>query len=270
MDSSRIPPILHPLLQDFTGRLEQEAPGLVGTLYLVGSIALDSFNPQWSDIDFIAVLNRHTTDEDFAALAHIHHTPAVAVGKWQLEGAYLLPGDLGREADGEVDPFPAHHDGKLVWSRHAEINPVTWWILKKYGIPLLGPDPHNLPFTPDPDALISWMQGNLNTYWASWTTHPRRMAVLLSDYGIQWAVLGVLRQFYTFREQEIVSKTQAGYYALQYLPDRWRPLIREAIAIREGSPRFSRVALNPLRAVQAVLFLKDTIRLCNEFLADPN
>jgi hypothetical protein len=35
---------------------------------------------------------------------------------------------------------------------------------------------------------------------------------LLSDWGVQWAVLGVLRQFYTLREGRITSKTKAGEY----------------------------------------------------------
>lgn len=80
-----------------------------------------------------------------------------------------------------------------------DLNSVTWWILKNRGIALIGSDPKELAFTVDWDLLITRMVENLNTYWASWTKNPTKMAYLLTDNGIQWAVLGILRQFYTFK-----------------------------------------------------------------------
>lgn len=91
------------------------------------------------------------------------------------------------------------------------------------------------------------------------------LALLLSDWGIQWAVLGVLRPFYTFRENDITSKEAAGQYALACLPVRWRPLVCEAISLREGSPALSyRSRLS--RAIDARRFLKYIIRECSTFL----
>jgi hypothetical protein len=106
------------------------------------------------------------------------------------------------------------------------------------------------------------MRHNPNTYWKNFSCKPGRMAWLLTDFGIQWAVLGVLRQYYTFREQDISSKTGAGEYALKYLPTRWHRLIREAIHIREHTG----VSVYPsriLRAVEAWAFLRYVIRSCN-------
>lgn len=86
--------------------------------------------------------------------------------------------------------------------------------------------------------LLARMHHNLNTYWVRFTSHPRRMTWLLDDYGVQWAVLGVLRQFYTFRERAIISKTAAGMYGLAHTPQQWHQLIQEAINIRMGlTPR---------------------------------
>lgn len=68
----RIPPILHPILQDYTQRTEQEVPGQIAALYLEGSIALDSFNPRLSDIDFIAILGSKATSNDFKKILRIH------------------------------------------------------------------------------------------------------------------------------------------------------------------------------------------------------
>jgi hypothetical protein len=74
--------------------------------------------------------------------------------------------------------------------------------------------------------------------------------------------LGVLRQFYTFRENEIISKTGAGEYALSHTPDRWQRIIREALNLREARQEIiyhSRF----FRAVDAVAFLKYIIQTCN-------
>ncbi len=91
-----------------------------------------------------------------------------------------------------------------------------------------------------------------------------RLPQLLTNYGIQWAVLGILRLWYTFREHDITSKTDAGRYALTHLPVRWHPLIQEAINLRDApEQRFykSRVC----RAWDAVQFLRYIIQLCNQY-----
>jgi hypothetical protein len=106
------------------------------------------------------------------------------------------------------------------------------------------------------------MRENLNSYWASWTKRPGRILALYSDWGIQWAVLGVLRQFYTFNERSITTKIRAGQYALGCLPGRWHKLIREAIDIRHGKKE-SAYRLRISRMIEAVIFLKYIIQLCN-------
>jgi hypothetical protein len=90
------------------------------------------------------------------------------------------------------------------------------------------------------------------------------MSWLLTDFGIQWAVLGVLRQYYTFREGDITSKTGAGEYALTHLPARWHRLIREAIHIREHTGACS-YGFQIFRAVEAWAFLKYVICLGNSW-----
>ena len=86
--------------------------------------------------------------------------------------------------------------------------------------------------------------------------------MLMSDWGIQWTVLGVLRQFYSFRENAITTKTRAGEYALTCLPARWHPLIQEALRMRAGQKR-STHSFRLGRMVEAVRFLKFIIQTCN-------
>ena len=103
----------------------------------------------------------------------------------------------------------------------------------------------------------------MNTYWKSWTQSPGRLIVLLSDWGIQWTVLGILRQFYTIRENKIITKRRAGEYALSVVPERWHRLINEALRIRTKATG----ALYPLgltRMADAVHFLNYIIQISNE------
>jgi hypothetical protein len=177
-----------------------------------------------------------------------------------MDGSYLQWSDLGR-IEALSAPYPYYAEGFHI-DGHEEGNSVTWWELKNKGIALLGPEPITLDYTVDWDLLITRMRHNLNSYWRRFTREPMRIGWLLSDYGIQWVVLGVLRQYYTFQEQDITSKTEAGQYGLIHLPPRWQRLIDEAIHIREqgkGCCYHSRI----LRAVEAFRFVRFMIQFCN-------
>ncbi len=111
------------------------------------------------------------------------------------------------------------------------------------------------------DTLLDQMTRNLHTYWGSFTTQPQRLAWLVTDSGIQWTVLGVLRQWYTCEVHDIASKTEAGAHALTHLPQRWHRLIQEALRIREqtaGALYSSRIG----RAIDAVRFVDYVIQIC--------
>lgn len=257
----RIPPLLHPLLGEYTRRLHERLPGLIGGFYIIGSIALDGFNERLSDIDFVAVLNRRASPPEVEGLRAIHQAIAKNFPAWDLAGSYLQATDLGR-FEGEAEPHPYHHDGKLHENGHFEINSVTWWTLKNRGIPLWGPSPSELPFEVDWEELLRRMKENLNTYWGGWTKRPGRLAMLLSDWGIQWAVPGVLRQYYTFRENSITTKGKAAEYALTCLPARWHTLIQEAIDLRQGK-KPSHYRSRIFRMIETVRFLKYIIQLSN-------
>lgn len=232
---SRIPDVIQPLLQSYLHSLEKEVPDLVKAIYLHGSVALGAFDADQSDIDFVAILSRRCTDDDQARLRKIHQAVAAEYPRWQLEGGYVQAEDLGKPQN-EIVPYPAFHDGKWQAAGHFEANDVTWWVIKNRGIALLGPNPQALDFTVDWEVLLQNMRDNLNTYWATWTKNPIYMAYLLKDEAIQWAVLGVLRQYYSFQENAITSKIGAGEYALQKLPVEWYPIVQEALNIRAQLP----------------------------------
>lgn len=263
--NERIPPQIEPLLTTYLVSLERELPGFVTGLYIHGSIALGAFHEPSSDIDFIAVISRHVTPEDLGILKTIHRDIKQTYPRWALEGGYLQPEDMGKAED-SVAPFPYIHDGKFNAAGHFDLNDITWCVLKQHGITLLGPPAQGLPYDVDWDTLIERMGHNLNTYWKSWTKSPSKMAILLDDWGIEWAVLGVLRQYYTFREHAITSKTGAGLYALDHVPEEWHKIVREALRIRTGEGKAYYPA-PPRRALIAVGLLRYVIKDCQVYIS---
>lgn len=152
-------------------------------------------------------------------------------------------------------------------------NPVTWWGLKNDGIHVLGPDPKDLELEIQAPQLASYVLKNLNTYWANrikTAENSMNDIVMLPkeeiDYEIEWTVLGILRQFYTLKEYNIISKLDAGEYGLTHIPKEWHSIIEEAMNIRKGikghifRSDFERID-------KALRFSKYLIILCNNMKA---
>ncbi|MBI1257111.1 MAG: DUF4111 domain-containing protein [Chloroflexi bacterium] len=258
---SPIPPAIAPLLDTYLTAIEQKLPGLLTGFYVYGSIALGAFNERSSDIDAVAVVSRRCTPSDIEDLRAIHQAIQQQYPRPFLEVIYLQEGDFGKEAN-QIEPFPYAHDGGFEASGHFEINEVTWWLLKNKGITLKGTRAADLNYTVDWDDLIAKMHINLNDYWARYTRNPRYIAVLFSDYGVQWAVTGVLRQYYSFREGDITSKDGAALYALDHVAERWHKLIREALNIRSDTP--PSLYRSPIvRGIEAINFVNAIIQESN-------
>ncbi|MBN9392453.1 MAG: DUF4111 domain-containing protein [Chloroflexi bacterium] len=262
--TATLPEVVRPLLDEYLALLEEKLPGLVGGFYLQGSLALDAFNARLSDIDFVAFLNRGWTTRDLTELQNIHDTLHQKYRRWPVEGLFLeWPGQA--DPAKVVLPYLNQHMGKITLESTFELNDVTWWLLKEKGIALKGPEAHSLGYSVDWQALLAGMYRNQNTYWASYTRKPGRMAQLLTGWGIEWAVLGSLRQLYTFRENDITSKSGAGRYALKNLPAKWHPLVQEALNLREQPDAPSLYTSKVFRAFQAVRFLRYVRKECNRF-----
>ena len=87
--------------------------------------------------------------------------------------------------------------------------------------------------------LKEYVLNNMNRYWAyrieklentkGWDRKSRKMV----DEEIEWTVLGILRQFYTLEEGDVISKKGAGNYGLRHLDEPMHGIIKEALSIRE-------------------------------------
>jgi hypothetical protein len=262
--NNRLPEILVPTLESYIFQVNQQLPGFLDAFYIVGSIALDEFNPHFSDVDFIAVTSHLATEQESKILYEIHQKVETTYPHWKLSGVYLLSDDLGKQSR-EIGERIIFHDGKLDLQSDFEANPVTWWTLKNGGIPVLGVDPNELSVSVDESYLVTWTLGNMNTYWKSWTRQPGQLLSMLSDWGIQWTVLGVARQFYTIREKKVITKQRAGEYLLTVVPQNWHRIIKEAIRVRTRSTG-SLYQFRMFRMLDAVKFIKFIIQTSNDYL----
>jgi hypothetical protein len=150
------------------------APGLVEGLYVVGSFALDDWHPERSDIDIVAVTADAATDEDAGALRAAHALLAETQPRPAIDGAYVAWGDLTIAPASLHRPWTLdgefHHDSECF-----ELNPVTWYVLKTYGVTVRGPSASDLVVDVDVEQRTRFVVDNLVRLLATARRrHPRR------------------------------------------------------------------------------------------------
>ncbi len=215
------------------------APGLVEGLYVIGSYALDDWHEGRSDIDIVAVTAEPATDDDAAALVTAHAVLAEQVPSPSIDGPYIAWGDLITPSMGLHRPWALdgrlYHDGDC-----PELNPVTWYVLATNGVTVRGPSVERLGIYVDIDARARFAADNLLGYW-------RMLAVDLAGEcaaspdgqfdaaSFEWCALGALRLHHTAFEGGVISKADAARYGLEMAPARFHPMLRQALAVREGA-----------------------------------
>ncbi|MFD3449985.1 aminoglycoside adenylyltransferase domain-containing protein [Microbacteriaceae bacterium 4G12] len=238
--NAKVPIPVQNILSEYISLIHKQIPNTLEGLYLHGSIALNAYIDGSSDIDFVAIVNRHLTEAEVKILSTIHQDLKNNYKKTGMDGCYLLWEDLGKKQTETIKCIYVN-EGKIGWSNHGT-NPITWWILKDKGISIIGPEITSFHFEVDENILVDYVLNNMNTYWSNrmiTIERFKRIARFLPnkivDQEIQWSITGMLRQFYTLREQEVVSKVDAGKYAITHMPEKFHPIIKDAVNIREGS-----------------------------------
>jgi hypothetical protein len=139
---------------------------------------------------------------------------------WVLEGQY-------------------HVDGESF-----EINPVVWYTLKTYGIPIRGVAPSQIGVAGDVEERRTWVAENLDTYWRG---VGEALAAGLADSSeeewggeiLEWVALGVARMLYTYETGDVASKSAAGRWAAERIPQH-ADVFRRAVEVRAARSPVSR------------------------------
>lgn len=143
---ARLPTVLHPLIEQYVVQWKECLPGIAESFYLVGSLALGEFNPLYSDIDFVTVVRRELSATETETLRHLHRDIEDRFPRWRMSGSYIRAYELGK-LDETLEAHLHYHGGRLRLQQRNELNPVTWWELKNYGITVFGIPPQHLPLS---------------------------------------------------------------------------------------------------------------------------
>ncbi len=230
--------------RDYLALADRVLPRRVTALYLVGSAALGAFRPGRSDVDLVVVVDGDVDPRRLRALHLLSGARTAARALAARHGprtgtcnaAFVRADDLGRPVT-EIRPVGSHVGHEVVAGKAFDVNPVGWKVFQERGIAVRGPDPAELGLDPQPELLRQWNIDNLRAYWRPWAERLlRRRTTLSRRWTIAWGALGPPRLHHTVATGDVVAKEEAGTYALDTFDRRWHPLIREAIAYRDGRP----------------------------------
>lgn len=222
--------------------LRAERIEFVRGFYLLGSVALADYQEGRSDIDFGAIIEGAPDHARVDRLARVHEAMGERTGP-SFDGFYLEAHRLQcTPAAGELATFSL--DG--VFYRHApcfECNPATWLLWAKRGITLLGPPSNELQISVDENALRRFEIENLEGYWRHWIKSASSQLARKSEDEpmdadtIAWGVLGVARIACMLTTGRVVSKTDAGIWAMERAGHEDGVVLGLALAARRGGIR---------------------------------
>lgn len=221
----------------YLSHVDELLPGLIDGLYLEGSAALGDFHFGASDVDFVALCSRKPNTDELLSLRKVHHLVSEDYKRPFFDGIYVTRDELTKDP-ARLTTIPVCHDHTFYpEAPDGWLNPITWHILATHGVSVRGPRLGELHIWQDKSALIDWCRKNIDTYWLAKLERAKQPLTkasfeLLSDWGIAWTVLGLPRLHYTISTGDVVSKTEAGQYALRVFPEQYHQLINEALRIR--------------------------------------
>ena len=205
--------------------------GNVYGAWLYGSAALDDFRLGWSDIDFVALVHGPVSEKQAGRLLTLRQDML----KGEPDSLYY------RSFEGVIASLDEYRSrdfqrlvywgttGQRITDRYTP-DPFALFELARYGRPIYGGKAWVLP-APKKEELTAAVRGHYDGI--------RKYAVQTSEslYSCGW-LLDIARCIYTLRYNDIISKTQAGIWALEehLFPDE-APL-RKTIEIRRSPLSF--------------------------------
>jgi len=226
-------PEINSTLQALLSAVEETLGEQFAGLYLYGSLAGGSFNPQSSDIDFVVATRDALPDRLVRKLRGMHARLATSENPWaqRMEGDYIALAALRRH-----DPLNSAYphlgvDGHFGVERHGSEAILQRWMLRQNCMTLAG---DNLQALVDPVSAAELSQavvGLLREWWKPQLDDHTRLE---SDEYRTYAILTMCRMLYTLLQGEIISKPEAARWAQTNLEPRWAGLIDQALAWKQG------------------------------------
>ena len=211
--------------------IDSRVDGRVYGAWIYGSVTLNDFQMGWSDIDFVALVNEPISECQAKRLLMLRQD----LLKAEPDNLYY------RSFEGVIANLSEYRNQsfqRLVYwgtsgqriTDHYAPDTFSLFELAKYGIPIYGNKAWILP-APGREELVSAVRRHYDAI--------RKYAVKTGEslYSCGW-LLDIARCIYTLRYDDVISKTQAGIWALEeHLFSDETPL-RKTIEIRKHPVSF--------------------------------
>ncbi len=249
--------------------LERTLPGVAEGVYVVGSVALDDYHPETSDVDLVIVLDDAPDPLQLALLGDIHQRTARSHNQIHLDVSYVTWAQLAHAPTASATAGVRALDGRIHVAPDRQAPGILLWHqLHDQALTVTGADLRDRQIALRPEALREWCLAQIEERWTPWWD---RAAVLLSAGGRESlgavgptsGVLGVVRLHHTLVTGSLVSQCQAGEWALTLCEPEWRRLLEECLRVRHqpGRPSLYR---NPLQRRRDALAFTDLLMTADE------
>jgi hypothetical protein len=237
----KLPTPADKIVADFVDKISNIRPQFIEGIYLTGSLSMNDFFSNKSDIDFLILCKKLPDPETATQLKYIHKQIAKRYPKPDLSGSYLSVEDIKNCTPGNIKTLTYHE--RIIRYSTFEMGPINLAELKVHALTIVGQKAETLPVMVNENDLVKFLYQNINSYWKNWinrhsTSLKRKLLLLFFPRLTEWAILGVARQLFTLQTGKIVSKTGAGVYCLQHLPPTFHPILKEAIEIRKDNTTY--------------------------------
>lgn len=168
---------------------------LIG-LYLLGSLTYGDFNPDSSDIDMVAIVEKPLNHDELERIKLLHKQAGALYEKWgnRLECSYL-PRNMLKDILPPKEPRPYYGYGVF----YDEAPYGHEWIINNYllyehGVPLIGPDFNTLTKSVD---IIEVQKACIRDLFQEWEPKITDDAWLDNSHYQSYLVMNLCRILYT-------------------------------------------------------------------------
>jgi len=183
--------------------------GNVHSIWLYGSVVQDDFRLGWSDIDILALTRKRLTESQAQVLVRLRQTMAAD----SPDNPYypLFEGVIANLSEYLSGTFSRlaywGTTGQRITDRYKP-DPFSQYELAKIGKSVYGSDDRSIFTVPGKKMLTEAVRVHYETIRKYAQQTDERL------YSCGW-LLDICRSIYTLRNNDVISKTQAGIWALQ-------------------------------------------------------